>query len=227
MSRPFSASVALGCLMILSAVVARFMTPTAHLSDRRGGMTLGTAVPEQFGDWKEEKGRALQLVSPENEVLLGKIYSQLLSRTYVNSNGERVMLSISYGTDQKKGYEVHYPEICYPAQGFQVLSNVRASLTTRLGTIPVSRLETSLSNQRYEPVTYWATTGDELSPGGLDRKMKEIEYGLKGVIPDGLVFRVSTIDRDTAHAFSVQDTFVNALANVLNPASRQWLMGLK
>jgi len=226
MNHFFKASIALGCMMVLSAGAARIMTPTTHLSDSRGAVKLEDVIPEQFGDWREEKNLSSAVINPQTEALLNRIYAQTLSRTYVNSSGEHVMLSIAYGTDQKKGYEVHYPEICYPAQGFQVLSNRQAQISTHLGAIPVNRLETNLSNQRYEPVTYWATTGDQLSRGGMDRRMKEIAYGFEGKIPDGLVFRVSTVDRDTPHAFVVQDSFVNSLVDNLSPKYRKWLMGL-
>ena len=33
--------------------------------------------------------------------------------------GRQIMLSIAYGEDQRDGMKLHYPEVCYPAQGFQ------------------------------------------------------------------------------------------------------------
>lgn len=226
MNRTLITSLALGGLMLLSAGLSKVMTPTHHMSDSRGGRTLESVIPVAFGGWSEEKSANSQIVNPETEAFMNKIYSQVVSRTYVNAKGDRVMLSVAYGTDQKKGYEVHYPEICYPAQGFQVTSNVRDVIQTGQGAIAVNRLETNLTKQRYEPLTYWSTTGDDLTTGGLSRKLKEVSIGLKGEIPDGMVFRVSTIDQDTKNAFAVQDAFVKSLAAVLAPRDKTWLMGL-
>jgi EpsI family protein len=220
-------SLSLGCMMLLSSSLAVVMTPTIRLAEQRPKIKLEQVVPRQFGDWTEEDVVTASIINPRQESILGKIYAETISRAYVNSAGERVMLSIAYGPDQRKGNEVHYPEICYPAQGFELTSLRRDVLNTSSGVIPVNRLETNLSRQRFEPVTYWTTIGNEVTLGGTDRRLKEMTYGFRGEIADGLVFRVSTIDRDPAHAYSVQDSFVGALVGVLNPANKIWLTGLR
>lgn len=219
-------SFSLGALMLLTSGLTHVMTPTIYFSQSRQKVTLEQAVPTQFGDWKEEVQQTANIISPDRIALLNKLYSETLSRTYVNSAGERVMLSIAYGKDQRKGNEVHYPEVCYPAQGFELTAQKRDVLKTPQGPIAVSRLETNLSKQRYEPVTYWTTIGNQVTLGGSDKRMKELAFGIKGEIPDGLVFRVSTIDRDPPRAYAVQDAFVNALVVALKPANKTWLTGL-
>lgn len=226
MNRRFVKNLMLGALMILTAGLGKAMMPTRHMSELRGDKQLADVVPREFDAWREENMKLSEIVNPETAAALNKIYSQLVSRIYVNAQGDRIMLSIAYGIDQKKGYEVHYPEICYPAQGFKVTSNRRGTITTSQGILAVNRLETNLAGQRYEPLTYWSTTGNELTTGGLDRKLKEVRIGLKGQIPDGMVFRVSTIDRDTENAFAVQDAFVKSLEANLKPVDRTWLMGM-
>ncbi len=227
MNKTLRTSILLGSLMLLAAGAAKTLTPTNVLADSQPRPLLETTIPIAFGGWTEEKARNAQIINPQTEQLLNKIYSQTLSRTYVNSDGERIMLSIAYGTDQRRGNEVHYPEACYPAQGFQVIAMHPGAVQTSQGAIPVNRLETNLANQRFEPVTYWTTIGNQITPGGMDKRLKEISYGVKGDIPDGLVFRVSSIDTDTPRAFALQDSFVSALIKTLRPAERNWLAGLK
>ena len=135
------------------------------------------------------------------------------------------MLSIAYGDDQRATMAVHYPEVCYPAQGFQVKSNRQGTLDTVYGRLPVRRLETSLSHQRAEPVTYWVTIGDRISLGGWDRRLVELEYGLQRIVPDGLLFRVSSINRDSAQAFGDQARFLADLMASLPPESRTLIAG--
>ncbi|MEQ6341608.1 MAG: EpsI family protein [Gammaproteobacteria bacterium] len=226
MTKSLMIGLILGTLMMLAAVLTKAMTPTIHLSKSRPALELSTAIPLQFGEWREEKKLASVVVNPQVEATIKRIYTQTLSRTYINNNGERIMLSIAYGNDQRDAVQLHYPEVCYPAQGFQVISNRQGALVTSQGIIPVRRLETNFSNQRFEPVTYWTTVGDEAVTGGISKKIAEMRYGLKGEIPDGLLFRVSSINADTQAAFALQESFAKALLNELQPDMRLRLAGL-
>ncbi|MFZ5595220.1 MAG: exosortase-associated protein EpsI, B-type [Pseudomonadota bacterium] len=226
MSKSLMIGLVLGVLMVLAAVLTKAVTPIVHISESRPALMLSEAIPLQFGEWKEEKNLASVVVNPQMEATIKRIYAQTLSRTYVNSDGERIMLSIAYGNDQRDAVQLHYPEVCYPAQGFQVISNRQGVLVTSQGTIPVRRLETNFSNKRFEPVTYWTTVGDEAVTGGISKKIAEMRYGLKGEIPDGLLFRISSINTDTQAAFALQDSFTKALLNELQSDMRLRLAGL-
>ena len=48
-----------------------------------------------------------------------------------------------------------------------------------------------------------------------------------GQIPDGLLFRVSSIDADAVHAFKAQQQFVADMMAAVPPEVRQRLSGLK
>ena len=97
--------------------------PTVHLADTRPKIELETLFPKAFGDWVVDDRMPVQLVSPDTAALLSKIYNQTLSRTYVNAKGEQIMLSVAYGGDQSDATRAHRPEVCYPAQGFQIVSS--------------------------------------------------------------------------------------------------------
>lgn len=213
-------------LMTSAAAVATVMTPTRKIVDVLPKLDLEASIPKEFGDWKMDTRATGGVVNPQATELLNKLYSQILSRTYYNSKGYRIMLSIAYGEDQRDGNQLHYPEVCYPAQGFQVTSNRKGVLDTTLGQIPVKRLESNLSQNRFEPITYWTTVGSEALTGGAAKKIAEMRYGLKGEVPDGLLFRVSSIDRDSAAAFALQTEFVNALVTHIAPDIRPRVAGL-
>ena len=55
-------------------------------------------------------------------------------------------------------------------------------------------------------MTYWLTVGDQVIRNKFDKRMAEIRLGLTGQIPDGLLFRISSIDDDPARAFAMQQT---------------------
>ncbi|MQA38004.1 exosortase-associated protein EpsI, B-type [Rugamonas aquatica] len=226
MNKAVLTSALLGLMMVGTAGTAKLMVPTHYLADTRSASKLEVIVPASFGEWVEEKAMVSAVVNPSVERALKEIYTQTLSRTYVNKEGYRVMLSVAYGANQSDGLQVHYPEICYPAQGFELLSKQRGTLDTTHGAIQVKRLETSLSGDRFEPVTYWTTVGNKIAMGNIDKKLAEMSYRLAGDIPDGLLFRVSSIDRDTPHAFVKHQQFANQLLDALTPTDRLRLAGL-
>ena len=213
-------------VMAAAAVGGWKLTPTTRMSSLHGEFSLEQVIPAQFGDWRVDTASAGGVVNPQQEALLKQLYSQILSRTYVNSQGQRVMLSIAYGNDQRDGLQLHYPEICYPAQGFQLKSNHPVTLQLANIAIPARRLETVLGNQRYEPVTYWTVIGETAVRGGVDKKLAEMRYGFRDLIPDGLLFRVSSIDRDTASAFALQDQFVGSLLAAVTDPARARIAGM-
>lgn len=220
--RAVLATLLMGC----SAAAAWKLTPTTRMAAQHGDVQLEQMLPKQFGDWRLDEHAVGGVVNPQQEAMLKQIYSQTLSRTYVDSEGRRIMLSIAYGQDQRDAMQLHYPEVCYPAQGFQLKAKSVDKLTLPFGDIPVRRLETVLGNQRYEPITYWTVVGDRATLGGVDKKLIEMSYGLSGVIVDGLLFRVSSIDRDTPRAYALQDQFLGALLASLSAAQRRRLAGL-
>ncbi len=147
-------------------------------------------------------------------------------RSYVNAEGVRVMLSIAYGDNQGDDLQVHRPEVCYPAQGAQVMSTANASLTTQWGEIPARRLTTQFG-PRHEPVTYWVMVGDRAIIGSLQGKLAQLRYGFRGQIPDGMLVRASTIDPDDERAFAQQAQFLQDLLAAVTPETRKRLSGLQ
>lgn len=210
------------CAASIGAVVARPGTKAADVGHK---VVLEQLVPVQFGDWREQRQSFAQVVNPQTKELLDKLYSQILTRTYVNADGYKIMLSLAYGSDQRGDLQAHKPEVCYPSQGFTLRSNEAGTLTTAFGGIPVRRLDTFMG-PRQEPVTYWFTMGDKAIEGTLYKRLVEMRYGLTGQIPDGLLFRVSSIDPDPARAYRMHEQFVNQMLQSIPPADRQRLSGL-
>ena len=214
-------------LMLFAAGGAYGLRPTQKIADAGPPVDLETMIPKVFGDWKEEPQRMTQIVDPQRQQVIDKIYNKTLLRTYVNADGYRVMLSIAYGSNQSDSMQVHKPEVCYPAQGFQIVSNRAGVLQFSNGTIPVRRLVAVMGQQRSEPITYWIMTGDRAVLGGIDKKLAEMHFGLKGQIPDGLLFRVSSIDPDFNRAFDLQKKFVEEVTEALSPVIRLKISGLQ
>ena len=90
--------------MVIASVAAIVAKPTAKLADERVGPSLDHIVPKRFGDWREEPLRLMQVVNPQTQELLDKLYSEILTRVYVNSSGYRIMLSLAYGSEGTESF---------------------------------------------------------------------------------------------------------------------------
>lgn len=211
-------------LMALALGIAAAWKPTRHLADTRPKVELETIFPKKFGDWRLDDRVPVQIVSPDQAAVLNAIYNQTLSRTYVNSQGRRVMLSVAYGGDQSDGTRAHRPEVCYPAQGFQVVSSSTGTIKTAAGPVPTRRVVARLGS-RIEPISYWVVVGDKIALSGTDQKLAQLGYSVRGVIPDGMLVRVSSIDADPEMAYRLHEDFLVALTTAVQRDSLPLIVG--
>jgi EpsI family protein len=150
-------------------------------------------------------------------------------RTYVNQKGDQVMLALAYATEQKQDIKIHRPEVCYVAQGYQLLDMKTNTINPNQSTdIPAQRL--LLRNQnRSEAVTYWIRIGDEYPIGGIAQRMKILRDGLKGKVVDGILVRASTVlgdESESSPAYGQHEKFLADLLTIL-PADKQMLLAAK
>lgn len=217
-------SVIIGILMILSGALTMALTPTNKIADLKEKIDLEVMIPATFGDWKIDETIIPLQVDAETQAKLDKIYNQTLSRTYINLLGERIMLSIAYGGDQSDNLAVHKPEVCYYAQGFEIMKVFADELLTQYGKLPIKRLA-AIKGNRNEPITYWVTVGDKAVLPGIDEKLQKLRYGLTGSVADGMLVRVSSIDYDNAKAYQLQTTFIRDLLGTIENKERVRLIG--
>lgn len=212
-------------LMLAGAGAAVALKPTTLLADQLPPIDLENQVPRAFGTWRVDEQTSARVINPQAETLLNKLYSQLLSRTYVDTRtGELIMLSIAYGVNQSDALQVHLPDVCYPAQGFEVLDSSFAKIDSGGNEFPVKRLITRMGS-RVEPLTYWTTVGDTVVVTSARRKVAQLNYGFRGLAPDGLIFRISSIHADTRSALAVQKRFVEDLLPSLPDRTRGRIVG--
>ncbi len=210
-------------LMLLAAGAAVFLRPTQRISAQHPQFNLETMIPKQFGVWRLDDRFTLIQVTHDRQAILDQIYNQTVSRTYFDDQGHRIMLSIAYGGDQGDTMRVHKPEACYFDQGYQVQNVTTNKLNTDYGSIVTKRMLTT-NGLRVEPVTYWIKIGDTITVHDLKWKLSQIRYGLMGQIPDGLIFRVSSIS-DESIGYILQEKFIRDLLAAISSEDRAHLIG--
>jgi EpsI family protein len=213
-------------LSMLSAIgAAEAMRPRRYLAATQAPLHLDSDVPRVIGTWKVDDSIVPLEPDPSVQEKLDELYSQVLSRTYVNDIGDHVMLSIAYGSDQASEVtSVHRPEFCYRAQGFDVHGAGVVRLRINERPLVVQHL-VAQSGARLEPISYWITLGNKVMLPGFSRRIEQLRFGLRGEIPDGMLVRISTVGIAVDRSFEVQNQFIAQLNAVLAPPVRARLFG--
>ncbi len=211
-------------LMLASAGLGVALRSTISIADELPPIDLKAMVPTAFDSWREDVNVSAQIIDPQQKQMLDKIYDKTLSRTYVNGQGYRIMLSIAYGKNQSGALQLHKPETCYPAQGFSLLSTQAGTLELLGRPIAAFRLATSLG-QRFEPITYWTVVGDHITSSMMDKRLAEVRYTMRGRIPDGMLVRISSIDKSTDNAYLMQSQFASEMIKAISPEYRKRFAG--
>lgn len=217
-------------LMLGAALTAYALIPRHFVADDKPPVKLEALVPASFGEWREDPAWAHLLVDPTVQEKLNVLYTQTLNRAYVGKNGERVMLSIAYGRNQNtESTAAHRPEFCYTAQGWVVTRIGQAKVKLDKHSIDVVHLDARAGNLM-QPISYWVTLNDEASIPGFQRKLKQLKFGLQGMIVDGMLVRVSTQRgaQDTSGLeadFALQDRFLRDMEQAIPASSRARFFG--
>jgi EpsI family protein len=182
---------------------------------------LDDLVPRRFGNWtSDDVGDPLALNGPGT--LSSKLYNQLVTRLY--SDGRtRVMVLLAHGERQSDELQLHRPEICYPAFGYELLANEPEQLP--LGgrvNLPARRLLARSPNDE-ERVIYWTRIGEYFPTSSGEQRKARFSNTMAGIIPDGVLCRFSTAD--TAAAWGGLRDFLQQLMVATAPPGRRVLIG--
>jgi EpsI family protein len=212
-----------------AAALSEAIQPRELLASTQIAPNLEKVIPKAFGQWHLVPG--IGLVTPsEPDAYLGdassRIYSQEVARGYADANGNIVMFLVAYGPVQNYRLKAHLPEMCYNAAGFRVSGKSVSYLSYSPGAPPlvISRL-TAVKERRFEPISYWLKVGGYVATGAFDRQIARMKYGLRGVIPDGALIRVSTVGLSETASYQLQDRFISDLLSALSPEDRKFFAG--
>jgi EpsI family protein len=212
-------------LMVVASAGANLVRHALDTHAVPSSPALEQLIPESIAGWRRVDGSFAKIVDPVLEGAVSSIYAASLNRVYRRDDGRQIMLSIAFSPSQSRSSQVHRPEVCYAAQGFEVRGITKTHLAlSHGGQLPTMRM-VAVGPQRNEPVTYWLRIGESVVRGNVEQGLARVSYGLTGQVPDGLVFRVSSLDLDTARAFELHDDFIDALLDSLPRHDLQALIG--
>jgi EpsI family protein len=222
-------AIALGMSMLATALAAVWVRPVAIAVERP---PLAQLVPNSFGDWTALPDAGVRVVdpsvSPPNETNTDQPYSDVLMRAYRNSKGDVVMLALAYGAQQRQEVKIHRPELCYVAQGFEILKRSPASFAPHgEGAASGARLLVRRP-EGVEAVSYWIRIGRIYSTSGWQTRYYLFKEALRGRVVDGILVRASQVFADpqtvSAGRYEVQESFLAELLDAWPSAWRDMLV---
>ncbi len=209
-----------GGVCLAAAAGAETLRPDTHVA-LLGDRKLDDFVPKSFGSWRMEESEGV--IAPQEEnTLAARLYNQTVSRVYVPPEGVPIMLLIAYGNTQSDTLQLHRPEVCYPAFGFEVRDSRPASFPIAGGAAIPGRTLIAMSPGREERISYWTRIGEYLPVDNDEQRRMRFRTALAGIIPDGVLVRISNTLPDDGPAFALNarfiTDFVKAVPAVVRPA---------
>jgi len=206
----------LGLLFCSAAGVAAWRKPRVQL-DYLGRQKLDDLIPKTIGSWNFVA--ASGLVVPTDDQLLKALYSQMLTRVYSDGVNPPVMLLLAQSGSQTGFLQIHRPETCYTASGYQISAVAPHPIRIGSKVVPANSMDASAGGPT-EHVIYWTRAGNRMPLSWKEQKLAVAEQNLEGIVPDAILVRISSISEDGDAARASIDQFVRTLLDVI-PASRR------
>lgn len=188
-----------------------------------GDQKLEDMIPRSFGAWKMREGDGI--ITPQSEdSLAARLYNQSVGRMYNGPGDTVVMMLIAYGNTQSDTLQLHRPEVCYPAFGFEVTDSRPAEFSLGNGVSLPGRNLVARQPGREERISYWTRIGEYLPVDNSEQRRMRFKTALDGIIPDGVLVRVSNMLPEDGPAFALNNRFVGDLLRASPPSVRPALI---
>jgi EpsI family protein len=214
----------IGGACLAAAGGAAWLKPRREVPLLRG-VKVASVVPAVFGDWTSQDIGDPYAVNGE-QTLSSKLYNELVVRDYRNAKtGVEVLMLLAYGRRQSDELQLHRPEVCYPAFGYDLVRNEPLNLPVGgQAVIPARRLAAEADGRR-ESIVYWTRMGELLPQDRAQQRAARLQTSMRGIIPDGMLSRFSIAGGEPEHDWKTIGAFVAELIAAVAPNDRKVLIG--
>ena len=151
--------------------------------------TIERWMPARIGPWTSADASGVVLPPPDE--LADRLYDTVVTRVYEAPGREPVMLLLAYSSTQDGMLQVHRPEFCYRAGGFGLGPTTNVEIADARGTQFGANSFVASGQDRVERVLYWTRIGESLPQSWSGQHAAVMKANLHGLVPDGLLARVS------------------------------------
>jgi EpsI family protein len=200
------------------------LKPRRHVS-LLGSVPLNEIVPATIGAWQSKNVSDLLDAKGEGS-LMNKLYGQTVERIYQNTRTQsEIMMLFAYGDTQSNDLQLHRPEVCYPAFGFEIVSAKLISIPLSPGFALPAKMLVAHSPSRDETIVYWSRLGNFLPTNGGEQRLDRLKTTIGGFVADGLLARLSMATGDNFNAVIQISSFISELFSLVPRARLPALIG--
>ena len=198
-------SLLIGATLIGGAAFAAYRDPvkvTAAMPDK----VFRGLIPRQVGNWQSRKSD--ELVVPQEDEFAAKLYENLETFVYEGANSPTIMLLLAYNSMQQNDVQAHRPEVCYPAGGYPIIFSEELAVKYKSKIISGRYLIAKRSSSLFEHIIYWIRIGDSFPTSWTQQRLDMALINASGIIPDGSLFRASTINQHSEKSTELVQKFI-------------------
>lgn len=193
---------------------------------RRPGSSLtidpAIALPQTVGPWTGQLPE--DVILPSEDVLSMNIYDKLFFRSFSRAQFNPITLVMAYGARQDYSFQVHRPEICYPASGFSIVASAKRLLPIAGAVVPANILQVR-RGQREEVISYWTRIGNDFPQSTWEQRMAVLRGISNWRLDDGILVRMSIAAANLQDALVVLDAFAAELIDNAASGAKRILLG--
>lgn len=180
-------------------------------------------MPDTVGPWQFVTSSGVILPPPD--ALSDRLYDNLVTRVYSDATERPIMFLVAYNNRQDGMLQIHRPEICYPAGGFRLSPTRPADVELASGQVLPTNAFMATARDRNEAVMYLTRVGTQFPQTWAEQRMAVIRANLRGVIPDGLLLRVSTFGGDMESDLALLEDFITQFVTAAPDRLRTIILG--
>ena len=143
-------------IIFIIAVLTVFLVSALTRVSSQASKSVVYTLPASFGNWQSNE------LSYNRELLTSWLGTEhIVFRQYRNTeNDDSVALYLAYYQDLESADMAHAPEVCYPGQGWKILSNDETRFTLSTGAhIRTKRMLIQKNAEREVVYSWWQTDG--------------------------------------------------------------------
>lgn len=210
-----------GLLAGMSAATLARM-PVASQDRLRKG-EIDKLVPRKIGDWTYASSNGLVLPPPD--ALSDRLYDNVSTSLYTSETHPSVMLLMAYSAVQDGMLQIHRPEFCYSAGGYQLSPTNNLNLVNSSGK-PIGGNSFEAANSgEVEKVVYFTRIGQSFPQSWIQQRASVLRENLNRVVPDGLLVRASVVGLSSTEAMETLTAFLTELDRASTPKLKKILYG--
>lgn len=204
-------SLLIGATLIGGAALAFYREP-AKVAVAIPDKVFRDLIPRQVANWQSRKSD--ELVVPQEDDFTAKLYENLETFVYEGANVPTMMLLLAYNSVQQNDVQAHRPEVCYPAGGYPIIFSEELSIKYKGKMISGRYLIAKRDSSSFEHIIYWIRIGDAFPASWARQRLDMALINASGIIPDGALFRVSTINQSSMKNINLVQDFIDKFAEM-------------